>query len=80
MLTRDEAVRRLGDIEREIQDIRTALQDEWGESASSDDTQHFLDKCGGWEDDRPVDALIAEIYQARTVSDRAADLFRGAIE
>ncbi len=80
MFTRDEAVKRLEDIEKEIQDLRKILQEEWGESASSDDTQQFLDKCGGWEDERPVDALIAEIYQARTASDRGAGLFRGAVE
>ncbi len=80
MFTRGEAVKRLEDIEKEIQNLRKALQEEWGESTSSDDTQHFLDKCSGWDDERPVDVLIAEIYQARTASDRGAHLFRDAAE
>lgn len=80
MFSSDEAVKRLEDIEKEIQDLKKIIQDESGESASSDDTQLFLDKCGGWEDKRPVDELIAEIYQARTASDRGANLFGNTAE
>jgi len=80
MFTRNEAVKRLEDIEKEIQHLRRTLQEEWDEPTSPNETQHFLDKCSGWEDERPVDALIAEIYRARRASDRGADLFRNTAE
>ena len=41
-------------------------------------TQQFLEKCGGWHDDRPPDEIIAEIYDARTSSDRGAQAFQEA--
>ena len=41
-------------------------------------TQQFLEKCGGWQDDRSPDEIIAEIYDARTTSDRGAHAFQEA--
>jgi hypothetical protein len=41
-------------------------------------TQQFLEKCGGWQDDRSPDKIIAEIYDARTSSDRGAHAFQEA--
>ncbi len=41
-------------------------------------TQQFLEKCGGWQDDRSPDEIVAEIYDARTSSDRGAQAFQEA--
>ncbi len=42
--------------------------------SSKSPTPVFLEKCGGWEDTRSADAIIAEIYAARTISEKGADL------
>jgi hypothetical protein len=42
--------------------------------SSDNPTQAFLAKCGGWEDTRSPEEIIAEIYAARTVSQRAESL------
>lgn len=42
-------------------------------------TQKFLEKCGGWEDTRSPDEIIAEIYASRTISERGAHLFQGGV-
>lgn len=44
--------------------------------SSKSPTQVFLDKCDGWKDTRSADAIIAEIYAARTISEKGADLFQ----
>ena len=75
MLTRDEATKRLTHIEREIAELREAIDQAWSEGPDLDPTQVFLSKCGGWEDDRTPEEIIADIYSSRTVSDRAARLF-----
>ena len=54
---------------------RAALAEGWIERPVEDPTQVFLAKCGGWEDTRSPEEIIAEIYAARTVSQRAGTLF-----
>lgn len=39
-------------------------------------TQMFLEKCGGWEDTRKPDEIIAEVYASRTKSERGVQLFQ----
>jgi hypothetical protein len=39
-------------------------------------TEIFLEKCGGWEDTRSPEEIIAEIYMARTTSERGSQLFQ----
>jgi putative transposase len=56
--------------------LRAALAEGWTETALADPTQAFLAKCGGWEDTRGPEEIIAEIYAARTVSQRAESLLR----
>lgn len=37
-------------------------------------TREFLQKCGGWEDFRSADEIVADIYAARTSSSRGAEI------
>ena len=78
MITREEALRRLEAITQELVALHEALADEWTDISTADPTQTFLAKCGGWEDTRSPEAIIADIYAARTVSDRGATLFTEA--
>lgn len=41
-----------------------------------DRTALFLAKCGGWEDARSPEEIIAEIYASRTTSDRGSQMFQ----
>ena len=75
MVTREEAIRRLEDIAGEIAEIKKAIEQGWNEAASKDPTQAFLDKCRGWEDTRSPEEIIADIYTARTSSNRGANTF-----
>jgi hypothetical protein len=75
MLTPEEAISRLEDIEREIGELKKAFQEGWNEAVSEDPTQVFLDKCGGWKDTRSPEEIVAEIYASRTISHRDANLF-----
>ncbi len=74
-MTNQEALGCLDEIAREIEQLRTAIDREWQEAASRDATQAFLRKCGGWEDARSPEEIVAEIYSSRTASDRGADTF-----
>jgi len=74
MITREEALRRLDAVANELAALRAALAEGWPEM-SEDATQTFLAKCGGWEDARSPEEIIADIYAARTVSHRGATLF-----
>ena len=76
MITRQEAIRRLEEVESEIAELKNALEDGWEESSHQDSTQLFLDKCGGWQDRRSAEEIIAEMYALRTSSDRGEILFR----
>jgi len=75
MLTKEEAIRRLSNIEREAAELKLEFEREWFDASGRTATEIFLEKCGGWEDDRTTEEIIAEIYSARTSSDRCADLF-----
>ena len=75
MMTREEALRRLDAVANELVALRAALAEGWIERPVEDLTQAFLAKCGGWEDTRSPEEIIAEIYAARTVSQRAGTLF-----
>jgi hypothetical protein len=77
MLTREEAIRRLSNIEREAAELRSEIERGWFEATGKTATEVFLEKCGGWEDDRTPEEIIADIYSSRTSSDRGADLFSG---
>jgi len=74
MITREEALRRLDAVAHELVALRTALAEGWTETPVENPTQAFLAKCGGWEDTRSLEEIIAEIYAARTVSHRAETL------
>jgi hypothetical protein len=75
MLSREEAVQRLRKIERELAELRRSLDlgASWGDGPQA--TRAFLARCGGWEDTRTPEKLIAEIYASRTASQRGTDLF-----
>jgi hypothetical protein len=75
MITREEAIKRLEDVAEEIDKIRKALEEEWNQTTAQDQTQAFLDKCQGWEDTRSPEEIIADIYNARTTSNRGATIF-----
>jgi hypothetical protein len=74
MITREEALRRLDAVAHELVALRAALAGGWTETPIENPTQAFLAKCGGWEDTRNPEEIIAEIYAARTISPRAASL------
>jgi hypothetical protein len=74
MMTREEALRRLDAVTNELVALRTALAEGWIERPVEDPTQVFLAKCGGWEDTRSPEEIIAEIYAARTASQRGTSL------
>ena len=75
MITREEALQRLEAVANEIAALRAELADGWIETPLEDATAVFLAKCGGWEDTRSPEEIIADIYATRTVSYRGADLF-----
>ena len=75
MITREEALRRLEAVANEIAALRADLAEGWIETPAEDATADFLAKCGGWEDTRSPEEIIADIYATRTVSDRGAGLF-----
>jgi hypothetical protein len=75
VITREEALRRLEAVANEIAALRADLAEGWMETPTEDATAAFLAKCGGWEDTRSPEAIIADIYETRTVSDRGTDLF-----
>ena len=74
MITREEALRRLDAVAHELIALRVALAQGRTETSVKNPTQAFLAKCGGWEDTRSPEEIIAEIYATRTVSHRAESL------
>ena len=70
MITREEALRRLDAVANELVALRAALAEGWTETPVEAPTQAFLAKCGGWEDTRSPEEIIAEIYAARTICHR----------
>jgi len=75
MITRQQAIRRLEDVAGEITELKKALEEAWNETPAKDPTQAFLEKCGGWEDTRSPEEIVADIYTARTISNRGATIF-----
>jgi len=75
MLTRERAIERLSNIEREAAELKREIEQGWFEATGKTPTEIFLEKCGGWEDDRTTEEIIEDIYSSRTSSDRCADLF-----
>ena len=75
MISKRLMVERLEHLEQEIADLKKAVQ-EMSEPSGSDATRIFLSKCGGWQDERTPEAIIQEIYESRTTSERGAGLFR----
>ena len=49
-----------------VQVIITFLEDEAVTNAVDDDTEGLLALSGTWEDVRPVEAIIQDIYESRT--------------
>ena len=76
MITREEAIKRLQDVAGEIDSLKNALEEGLSETTSKDQTQAFLEKCSGWEDTRKPDEIVADIYTARTQSNRGATIFK----
>jgi hypothetical protein len=76
-MTRDEAIKRLEIMVREIDELKAALQDGLQEARGKNSTEAFLQKCGGWEDTRTPDEIVAEIYETRTISNRGEEMFNG---
>ena len=54
-------------VKRRVRNISTGSQNR---------TKVFLEKCGGWEDTRSPEEIIADIYASRTRSDRGSHLFQ----
>ena len=73
VVTREEIIRRLGQVERELAELRKAVQGV--DVPTKDATRVFLEKCSGWQDTRSAEETIAEIYASRDSSDRGAKLF-----
>lgn len=75
VITREEATKRLVRVERQIAEIRKALSESPSTPSDGDATQAFLAKCGGWDDVRSPDEIVADIRAARTASDRGGRIF-----
>jgi len=75
MVTREEVVQRLEYVAQEIVELKAALEEGWAKLPVKDPTQAFLEKCGGWEDTRSPDDIIADMYATRTLSHSGAALF-----
>ena len=67
-MTRTEAIKRLIEIERKIGSLRRALGDGPRDTDDTEATQAFLAKCGGWEDSRTAEEIVADTYASRTAS------------
>jgi hypothetical protein len=55
-------------VTREIVELKEGLEEGWAETPAKDPTQVFLEKCGGWEDTRSPEEIVADIYAARPAS------------
>jgi hypothetical protein len=67
---------RLEEIEQEIQELRTGVE-KMVSAEAHNDTELFLHKCRGWQDERSPDEIIAEIYARRSSSLRGTQLSHG---
>jgi hypothetical protein len=75
MITRLDAIKRLENVVGEIDRIKKALEQGLDETTAKDQTQAFLEKCQGWEDPRKPEEIVADLYAARTSSNRGAVMF-----
>ena len=75
MITREEAIKRLDEVAKAIDELKAALEAGWAAAPYEDATKAFLEKCGGWEDIRNTEEIVAEIYAARTHSRRGNSIF-----
>ncbi len=64
----------LDDVLDDGKQTQTITPEQIGHGETS--TQRFLKKCGGWEDTRNTEEIIAEIYTLRTTSERGSQLFQ----
>ena len=69
-MTKHEAIERLRGMAREIAELTHVLEHD--EASSQGDTAAFLEKCGGWEDDRTAEQIASDIYEARVNSESEA--------
>ncbi len=71
MLHLRQVLNQLNKLEQGLQELRAKVTA--GFIADDlDATELFLRKCGGWQDNRSPDEIIAEIYASRTSSLRSA--------
>jgi hypothetical protein len=63
-----------------LDDVEEDMYAKKGSSSSMNSTEIFLEKCGGWEDTRGPEEIIADIYDSRTSSDRGPKLFQENLE
>ncbi len=75
MITREQVIRKLQETEAKIGELRRAIEQGWHDASAAERTKAFLEKCGGWEDDRTPEEIIEDIYSSRTSSDRGAGMF-----
>jgi len=54
--------------------IITFLEDEEATSNADADLEEFLALCGTWEDDRPVEEIVKDIYESRTIGKTEVNL------
>ncbi len=66
MITREEIIKRLDKLTIDIVELKVVFEEIWKEEGVTKDlTRDFLEKCGGWEDTRNSEEIIADIYSAR---------------
>jgi hypothetical protein len=57
-----------------VEVIITFMDKRTTDQSIDDKTKELLELSGTWEDDRPVEEIIKEIYDSRTASQKGADL------
>lgn len=67
---------RLDEIEQELQELRAKVE-RTRIAKDQDETELFLRKCGGWQDDRSPEEIISAIYASRSSSLRGTELSHG---
>lgn len=70
-MTREEVIKRLENMTREMNELKRSLEEDWEETTVQDPTQAFLEKCSGWEDVRSPEEIVEEIYAARIISSKS---------
>jgi len=75
MITREEVIKRLEGVAKEIAELKAALEAGRDDAPLKDATAVFLEKCRGWEDPRTPEEIVADVYAARTRSHRGEGMF-----